>query len=337
MSIARAIRASNSIEGLDVSADDAVAAWEREEPLDPVSEAWEAVKCYRSAMTYVLALSDDPHFRYSADLLRSLHFIMLEYDLRKNPGRWRPGPIYVRDERKDEIVYEAPDEWDVPTLIEELVASLNADDDGGADLVKASLAHLNLVMIHPFSDGNGRMARCLQSLALTRSGVLAPAFSSIEEYLGRNTDEYYAILAGVGGGAWLPSRDTRPWIRFCLKAHYHQATTLLRRTREFQRLWGALEEIAAEKRLQDRAVIALADAALGYRVRNSTYRNAADISMELASKDLRSLSEAGLLEPRGERKGRHYVASDRILAIRKKTREPKTLEDPFESTSIRQR
>jgi hypothetical protein len=60
-------------------------------------------------MTYVLQLSDDPHFRYTADLLRGLHYIMLSYDLTKNPGKWRPGPIYVRDEARKVVVYEGPD------------------------------------------------------------------------------------------------------------------------------------------------------------------------------------------------------------------------------------
>ncbi len=335
--MARAIRASNSIEGYNVSEDEAAAAWQRQEPLDSASEAWNAVNCYRSAMTYVLRLADDPHFSYSAGLLKSLHFIMLEYDLSKHPGRWRPGPIYVRDERKDAIVSEAPDEVHVPGLIDELVAYLNAGDNGAADLVRAALAHLNLVMIHPFSDGNGRMARCLQTLALARSGVLAPAFSSIEEYLGRNTDDYYAVLAEVGGGRRRPGGDTRPWVRFCLKAHFLQTETLLRRTREIGRLWSALEDEVSKQQLPERMILALVDAALGYRVRNATYRNAAEVSMALASKDLRQLSRAGLLEARGERKGRHYAASDRVREIRRRTRERKAIRDPFDSPSIRQR
>ena len=53
------------------------------------------------------------------------------------------------------------------------------------------MAHLNLVMIHPFEDGNGRMSRALQSLVLARDHIVAPEFASIEEYLGRNTPAYY--------------------------------------------------------------------------------------------------------------------------------------------------
>jgi Fic family protein len=71
------------------------------------------------------------------------------------------------------------------------------------------------------------MARALQTLVLTRERIAAPVFSSIEEYLGRNTQAYYDILAEVGAGSWNPHRNARPWIRFCLTAHYRQAMTHL--------------------------------------------------------------------------------------------------------------
>ncbi|MGA3042563.1 MAG: Fic family protein, partial [Bryobacteraceae bacterium] len=104
---ARAIMASNSIEGFNVTVEDAIAAVEGDEPLDAADADWRAVCGYRSAMTYVLQLAEDAHFRHSGDFLRSLHFMMLEYDLSKHPGRWRPGPIQVVDENKKEIVYRA--------------------------------------------------------------------------------------------------------------------------------------------------------------------------------------------------------------------------------------
>ena len=214
--------------------------------------------------------------------------------------------------------------------MEELVDSLNQSPPEVSGIVKAAMAHLNLVMLHPFSDGNGRMARCLQSLVLARTGSLAPPFSSIEEYLGHNTRTYYDVLAEVGGGAWRPDRDARPWLRFCLTAHYRQAHTLLIRTRELQRLWDALEEDLKRRCLPDRTLLALADAALGLRVRNATYRPIADISDHLASRDFKALVEAGLLVAQGERRGRFYVAAEPVLRIRAETRESRRIEDPFQ-------
>ena len=331
VSFARAVRGSNSIEGYDVSLDDAIAAAEGEEPLDAKAEAWAAVTGYQSAMTYVLQLADDPHFGYSADLLRSLHFMMLQYKLTKNPGRWRLGAIFVRDDERDEVVYQGPSAELVPDLMGELLSDLNGASEAPR-VIKAAMAHLNLVMIHPFSDGNGRMARCLQTLVLARGGVLAPPFSSIEEYLGRNTRAYYDVLAEVGAGSWQPERDTRPWIRFCLTAHFRQATTLLHRTRDLQRLWDVLEEEVAKKGLPERTLLALSDAAIGLKIRNATYRPMAEISENLASRDLKSLVEQGFLVPEGERRGRYYVASETLKATRAKTREAARVEDPFEES-----
>ncbi|MGA2742066.1 MAG: Fic family protein [Bryobacteraceae bacterium] len=326
---ARAIMASNSIEGFNVTVEDAIAAVEGDEPLDAADADWRAVRGYRSAMTYVLQLAEDPHFRYSTDLLRSLHFMMIEYDLSKHPGRWRPGPIQVVDETRKEIVYRAPDAEQVPELMDELVASLNQADNSMASMVRAAMGHLNFVMIHPFSDGNGRMARCLQSLILARAGALAPEFSSIEEYLGRNTREYYDVLRDVGAGSWNPRRNARPWIRFCLTAHFRQATTILRRTREVRQTWDALEVEVKKRRLHERTMLALSDAASGLRVRNASYRAVADVSIQVATKDLKLLVDQGLLIPLGDRKGRTYQASQLIKDIRSRFREPKGVPDPF--------
>jgi len=100
--------------------------------------------------------------------------------------------------------------------------------DGTPAIVRAAMGHLNLAMIHPFSDGNGRMARCLQTLVLAREGLLDPAFCSIEEYLGRNTHEYYSVLADVGGANGSRPTTQCPGFDFCLAAHFNQATTLLK-------------------------------------------------------------------------------------------------------------
>lgn len=329
----RAIRGSNSIEGYNVSLDDAVAAAVGEDPMDPTTEAWVAVAAYRDAMTYVLQLADDPHFGYDEALVRALHYMMLKYDLTKSPGRWRPGPIYVEDERTKEIVYTGPEAYLVPDLMREFVDRLR-EEDGTPVMVRAAMAHLNLVMIHPFRDGNGRMARCVQTLVLARSGILAAPFSSIEEYLGAgtNTDEYYQVLADVGAGNWQPERDARAWMRYVLTAHYRQAQTLVRRTEEAERRWEAVSGEAKRLRLPERATSALFNASMGFRLRNPTYRELADVSEVIAGRDLKLLVGAGMLEAVGERRGRSYRATPALAALDRAIRQVrKPIEDPFDT------
>lgn len=341
-SMARAIRASNSIEGYDAELDDAAAIAMDEAPIDARGETLLAHRGYGYAMTHVLQMADDPEFRYSTQLLKSLHFMMTNHDLAARPGRWRTGPVFVLDPAGS-VVHEGPGVERIPTLMGELVASLGSlgSTDGEADrasaIVRAAMAHLDLVMIHPFRDGNGRMARCLQSLVLVREGILAPEFSSIEEYLGRNTSEYYAVLAEVGGGSFDPGRDARPWIRFMLTAHLRQARTLLRRVHESERLAVDVDRLISEHGLPERVQHALFDAAIGMRVRNSSYRalaarNGEPITFATASRDLGSLVEVRLLTPHGERRGRHYTAGtalDDIRAAIVAGRDPYDDADPF--------
>lgn len=333
VSLGRAIRGSNSIEGYNVSLDDAVAAVAGEEPLDPRTEAWKAVAAYRDAMTYVLQLADDPHFAYDESLIRALHYMMLNYDLSKSPGRWRPGAIHVEDERTNEIVYTGPDAYLLPDLMGEFVESLRS---GSSDppMIAAAMAHLNLVMIHPFRDGNGRIARCVQTLVLARGGILAAPFVSIEEYLGAgtNTDDYYRVLGEVGAGSWNPDRDARPWVRFVLTAHYRQAQTMVRRTEEAERRWEAITVEVRKRAVPERAGAALFNASMGFRLRNLTYREDADVSEAVAGRDLKALVDAGLLTAVGERRGRYYIATPDLRALDRAIRHARRpVEDPFEA------
>jgi Fic family protein len=337
LSFARNIQGSNSIEGYDAALDDAAAVALGEEPLDADEETRLALEGYRDAMTYVLQLADEPDFAYSEQLIKSLHFMMTKYALKNRPGRWRTSSIFVRDERTGEIVHEGADIDLVPALMDELATSMRDADPAIPTVVHAGMAHLNLAMIHPFRDGNGRMARCIQSLVLARQGVLAPVFMSIEEYLGRNTEDYYAVLGKVGGGQWQPERDSRPWVRFILTAHLRQAQTLLTRIRESEALYLRLESLASRHRIPDRATVALFDAALGLRVRRATYRAQFDdtegeMSEQTASRDLRQLVSAGLLVARGEKRGRYYVGSPELRALRDeivKGRAVRDDSDPF--------
>ena len=325
---ARAIQGSNTIEGYTVSDQDAVAAVDDKPPLTADQQTWAEIMGYRRMMTYILRMTPDPEFVLTTQTLRSLHFMLLEHDLGADPGRFRPGAVYVRDETADQTVHEGPPAEEVPGLVESLVATIRHD---GADaMVGAAMAHLNLVMIHPFRDGNGRMARALQTMVLGQDRVLEPTFSSIEEWLGSNTEDYYRVLAVTGEGAWRPQNDATLWIKFTLRAHHMQAQTLRRRFLEAETTWRALDAIVAEHGLPERSADALFDAALGYRVTRPSHAKHAAIEDQTATRDLRRLVAAGLLDAVGNTRGRYYVASGVLRALRDDVRAGReTLADPY--------
>lgn len=328
---ARALQGSNSIEGYLVNDEAALAAIDGNRPEDTDETAWTNVVHYREAMDYVFQLATDEHFSFSPQLLKSLHFIMMRHRRDKHPGLWRPGAIYVRSEATGEIAYEGPPADRVDLLVTELCQQLSEEDAAAPTrLVRAALAHLNLVMVHPFGDGNGRMARCLQTLVLARGGVLDSTFSSIEEYLGRHTQAYYDVLAEVGQGGWHPQGDTLPWVRFCLRAHYEQADHTKRRIDRIAALSEEVERELSRCGLPDRAAVSLVNGALGYRLRNESYRREAGVSMPSATRDLRQLAAAGLIIAEGEKRGRYYAAGPwlRQAAARYKSKGP-IAADPF--------
>jgi len=202
---ARAIRGSNSIEGYNATLNEAIAAVDEEEPpLDEKTETWFAINGYRKALTYIMQSCEDEYFEFSKQYLKSLHFMITDYSMNNRPGKWRMKPVFVINEDEGDTVYEGPEPEVVDSLISLLIEYLK-DNNESPVLVRAAMAHLNLAMIHPFKDGNGRMARALQTLVLSREGLLHPVFSSIEEWLGKNTLDYYAILQKLSNGSGVPN------------------------------------------------------------------------------------------------------------------------------------
>jgi Fic family protein len=327
--LARAILGSNSIEGYVVAEDDAAAALENEEPLSADERTFAEIRGYRQALGYVLQSASDPHFQFHTSMLRSMHYMMLQHDLTKSPGKYRNGPIYVHDGRTDQRVYEGPDAGEVPRLMVHLTERLQEETDVDP-LVRAAMAHLNLVMIHPFRDGNGRMARALQTMVLAREAILEPAFSSIEEWLGRNTEDYYRVLAATGKGSWRPGGSAALWVSFNLRAHHMQAQTVARRFDEASAIWTELDELVSRQALPGRVTDVLYEAVLGYRVRRPMYLKISGVEERTASRDLARLAADGILEARGERRGRHYIAGPELRGVRERCRQQRRpVRDPY--------
>jgi Fic family protein len=248
-------------------------------------------------------------FAYHEMLLSTLHFMMLKHDLAMWPGRNRPGDIYVSGRDRLNPVYVGPSPEQVADLMAELTDWLNTGDLDLPVLVRASIAHLNLVSIHPWRDGNGRMSRCLHTLVLARDKVLAPEFSSIEEWLGddTNTYAYYQALRQTRT-TWDPSRSTHTWIRFCLGAHHMQAQLVQRRLDRAAQTWHEVADLVSGAGLDERVVSALYAAAVG-QLRRTTYQHDETLTRDQAVRDIQALRRLGFVEPLGHGRTQRYIAA----------------------------
>lgn len=304
---ASSIEGSISIEGFSVSPEEALELTSGRVPAERESEDRQAVASYARAMDHVGAMAVDPGFRWLDRVILDLHFDACYFQRDKDPGLWRTGPVGVTAS-DGSLEYRGPDGEQVPGLMKEVIDWL-ADSDTDSDVVvRAAMAHLNVVSVHPFRDGNGRIARVVQSLVLAREGIAAPEFFSIEEYLGAHTDRYYAALREVQAGSYQPQRDATSWVAFCVEAHLAQAKQRLAQIEQAAKRWRYLESLVAERGWPERFAIAL-ERSLFAKADRRTYGEEADVSTATASADFRRLLDSGLVVQRGRGRNISYVAS----------------------------
>ncbi|HWY90922.1 MAG TPA: Fic family protein [Solirubrobacteraceae bacterium] len=306
---ASSAESSIEIEGFHVPANETLAVASGNAPPDPEDEDRMALSCYARAMDHVGVMSDDPAFRWVERVVLDLHFDACYFQKNKDPGQYRRGAIEVTSPMGGPPAYVGPPYEEVSTLMAEVIGWLDHGDVDAHVAIRAAMAHLHLVSVHPFRDGNGRISRILQSLVLGREGLLAPEFVSIEEYLGRNTDAYYATLQKVQGGSYQPDRDAAPWVQFCVRAHLEQARRRLEQLAQAGRRWSFLEELVQQRNWPDRLVIAL-EQSLFHGVDRASYAAEADVSAPTASNDFRRLLDAGLVAQQGKGRATRYLASE---------------------------
>jgi Fic family protein len=309
---ARSAESSTSIEGFSVSPQEALALTSGRLTAESGKEDRQAVACYSRALDHVGTLAIDPSFRWLDRVILDLHFDVCHFQRDMDPGLWRPGPIGVTG-ADGSLEYRGPDAEEVPALMDEVVAWLAGAELEGNVFVRAAMAHLNVISVHPFRDGNGRIARIMQSLVLARGGLASPDLFSIEEYLGDHTQDYYAALRDTQGGSYQPQRDASKWLSFCLDAHLSQARRRLAQVQEASLRWQRLEELTEARGWPDRIVIALEQSLLGGTDRGR-YREEADVSPATASSDFRRLLDAGLIAQRGRTRSTAYVATGELRA-----------------------
>jgi hypothetical protein len=157
----------------------------------------------------------------------------------------------------------------VPELVDRACSVIQKGFEHAA--VGAAWIHAAVAAIHPFTDGNGRVARVVASLAMYRGGFNLPEFTSVEEWWGRHLAEYYASFRCLGS-VFDADADVTPLIRAHLRAQLHQVRALDLRERVQQRIWTVVEEAVSAAGLDSRVANAVWDAFFGRSVTPRYYR-----------------------------------------------------------------
>lgn len=141
-------------------------------------------------------------------IIKKIHRIIAYKTLSPDQsGEYRSKQVVVKDSETGKITFKPPPPIEIPFLMREFLYWLNRDDKEDLHpVLKAGITHHELVRIHPFIDGNGRVARVLATLILFLGGYDIRRFFSLEEYYDKDTVLYYKNLQKASAGnlsSWL--------------------------------------------------------------------------------------------------------------------------------------
>lgn len=136
----------------------------------------------------------------SEEVIKHLHSLVAHRVLAEEQvGEYRKTQVVVKNAQTGEITFRPPPAVEVPFLLSDFINWVN---ETGSDeihpTIKAGVVHYELVRIHPFLDGNGRVARAVATLILFSEGYDIKRFFSLEEYYDREPMHYYDALQSVG-------------------------------------------------------------------------------------------------------------------------------------------
>jgi Fic family protein len=225
-------------------------------------------------------------------------------------GAWRTGesgPMQVVSGAfgRERVHYEAPAS---ERLNEEMARFLNWFERAAPDpVLKAGIAHLWFVTIHPFDDGNGRIARAIADLALARAESTSQRFYSMSSQIRIERGAYYAMLEATQKG----DLDITPWLSWfigCLNRAFDNAEGMLDKVLRKARFWEAMTGQPLNER-QRKVLNRVLDGFEG-KLTNAKWAALSKTSSDTALRDITDLVQRGVLtkEPGGGRSTSYVLA-----------------------------
>lgn len=208
-------------------------------------------------------------------------------------GNWRKGSVQVVSGRLDkEIVhFEGPEAKRVPKEMSLFLSWIGEDED--MDFVlKAALAHLWFVTIHPFDDGNGRIGRAIADLMLARCENSSHRFYSLSAQIQAERKRYYSILEHTQKGT-LDVTEWLEWFMRCLMRSIQKALGTLDVILRKAQIWETLANVPINER-QRKVINRMLDGFDG-KLTTSKWAKIAKCSQDTAYRDILDLVERGIL------------------------------------------
>ncbi|MCA9371597.1 Fic family protein [Candidatus Woesebacteria bacterium] len=260
---------------------------------------------YRRVIDFIDEEAKRKIVSYSEKFISRLHTIIVDKILSpERAGAYRTKQVVVRNSQTGEVTFRPPAPVEVPFLMKEFIIWLNnTKEEDLHPVLKAGIAHHELVRIHPYVDGNGRLARVLATLIMFRGGYDIRRFFSLEEYYDKDAIMYYESLQKASSGqmtAWLEYFTYGASIEF---TKIKEKILRLSKDAKLKEQFGGRQIFLTERQMKIIEYIQ----EIGYLQNQAFDTLFPDLSEDSVLRDLKDLIDKGLLKKVGRTKAARYV------------------------------
>lgn len=260
---------------------------------------------YNGALEYLNKKLREGRVIMSLDLILQTHKYVMEgllppYDV----GTLRKRPVVVNDPRTGQVVYLAPDVADVKPLMMDLVNFATENRNKIDSLILSGIFHKQMVLIHPFMDGNGRTTRLTTKILLAEMGLNTFNLFSFESYYNQNVTRYFQNVGEHGDYYELKDKiDFTTWLEYFTEGIID----------EFLRVQKTLPQVAVSpdtqlQKYHEKILDFIKEKGF---IKDSDYVKLVDRARATRILDFQKLVKLGLIERKAKGKATYYVLKER--------------------------
>ena len=302
--IVRSVYHGTHIEGNMIGKDEAKDVLRGKDVMARARDIQEIIN-YRKVIEFIDDEARKKLDNISEELILRLHKVIVEKILAADQaGKYRVKQVVIRNSQTGAVTFRPPIPLEVPYLMKEFVSWVNrTTTEELHPILKAGIAHHELVRIHPFVDGNGRLARVIVTLILLMGGYDIRRFFSLEEYYDRDAVAYYENLQRATSG------DMTVWLEYftygasCEFERVKDKILRLSKDARLKEKFGGRQIYLTERQVKVIEYIQ----EIGY-VQNQAFASIfPEISEDSVLRDINDLIEKGLIKKIGKTKAARYV------------------------------
>ncbi len=300
--IVRSVYHGTHLEGNALAKDDAKNILAGKEVVGRPRDIQEIIN-YRKVIEFIDEEAKKKIEKITEQLIKKIHRIIIDKILTNGQGEYRTKQVIIRNSATGEVTFRPPPPVEVPFLMREFVYWLNKENSDLHPVLKAGIAHHELVRIHPFIDGNGRVARVLATLILLLGGYDIRRFFSLEEYYDKDAASYYHNLQKASNGdltAWLEYFTFGAAVEF---EKIKEKVLKISKDVKLKEKFGGQQIFLTERQMKLVEYIQ----EVGY-IQNPMFKELfPQISEDTVLRDLQDLIKKGLIKKVGSTKAARYV------------------------------